>query len=211
MLKAIIFDYGKVLTLPPTSADWAKLAGVFGATVERLQKPYWSLREDYDRGVYNASSYWLAVGEHLFKMISKKDIDRLVEYDNAQWTKENPEMLDFAWRAKAAGLKIGILSNMQSDMLAAMRRKLDWLGRFDVQAYSCEIGAIKPEAASYQYILKGLVVNPDESLFFDDKEANIDGARALGMHAQLYEDEIQAAYRAADRLGIVLAAQKSAN
>lgn len=210
-LKAIVFDYGKVLTVPPTPEDWARLASAFGVSAEQLQAPYWSLREDYDRAVYTGPSYWQTAAKQLGKTVAEEDIPRQIELDNTQWTHIHPEMLDFAWRAQEAGLKIGILSNMQGNMLAAMRRKLPWLDRFDAQVYSCEIGAIKPEPAAYHAVLRALGVKPGESLFFDDKQPNIDGARAVGMHAVLFEGNVDTAYTALDRLGFPLPERKAAD
>ncbi len=92
-LKAIVFDYGKVLSLSPTEADWARIAAVFGVTSGELQAPYWDLRLDYDRAVYTGQTYWFAVAKHLGKQISHADVHRLIAFDNEQWTKANPEML----------------------------------------------------------------------------------------------------------------------
>ncbi|ABF39147.1 HAD-superfamily hydrolase subfamily IA, variant 3 [Candidatus Koribacter versatilis Ellin345] len=210
-LKAIVFDYGMVLSLSPTEDDWSRLASVFNVSVEQFQEPYWDLRLDYDRAVYTGQTYWFAVAEHLGKTISHADVHRLIAFDNEQWTKANPEMLEFAWQAKAAGLKIGILSNMQSDMLHAMRQRLNWLNRFDAQIYTCDIGSVKPEPEAYRAVLAALHVSAGESLFFDDKQPNIDGARAVGMHAELFEGETETAYQAVERLGVPLAERKCAD
>lgn len=211
MLKAIVFDYGKVLTVPPTAADWERLAGVFGVPVERFQKPYWELRDRYDRATFTAETYWGGVASDLGKEISEEDVARLVVLDNTQWTRENPEMLEFAWQVQDAGLKIGILSNMQSDMLKAMRQKLPWLARFDAQVYTCEVGVIKPEPESYHAILHELDVPARNVLFLDDKQPNIDGARAVGMHAEIFEGDMAPVYAAAARLGLSLEMRKAAD
>ena len=207
MLKAIVFDYGKVLTLPPTPEDWGRLASVVGVSADALQHAYWELREDYDRAVYNGESYWKAVAQHLGKSVTSGQAEQLVELDDTQWTRENPEMLDFAWRAQAAGLKIGILSNMQFNMLATMRRKLAWLDRFDAQLYSCEIGNVKPEPESYHKAAHALGVEPQEAVFFDDKQVNIDGALAVGMHAALFAGDMNTVYDAVEKLGTPLVAR----
>ena len=55
-LKAILFDYGKVLSLSPSDDDWARLGAVFGVSAEELQVPYWDLRLDYDRAVYTGQT-----------------------------------------------------------------------------------------------------------------------------------------------------------
>ena len=211
MLKAIIFDYGKVLTFPPTPDDWARMADVFAVSVEKVQKAYWGSRDKYDRAVYTGDAYWHAVAEQLGKKISGDDVARLIALDNTQWTHANREMLEFARRAREAGLKIGILSNMQCDMLAAMRAKLAWLDDFDHQTYTCEVGAIKPEPESYEIVLQALGVTPQEAIFFDDKPVNIEGARAVGLHASLFEGDMDTVYEAVERLGVPLLLRKAAD
>lgn len=211
MLKAIVFDYGKVLTLQPTPEDWGKLAEVVGVSTDALQHAYWGLREDYDRAVYNGESYWKAVAKQLGRTVTREQAVQLVELDDTQWTRENPEMLDFAWRAQGAGLKIGILSNMQFNMLRTMRRKLAWLDRFDAQLYSCEIGKVKPEPESYHKALQALGVEAGESVFFDDKQVNIDGAQAVGMHATLFAGDMNTVYDAVEKLGTPLVARNLAH
>ena len=211
MLKAIVFDYGRVLSLPPIDADWERLAAVFKVSVEQFQKPYWALRDRYDRATFTAETYWRGVAAELGKNVEEEDIARLVVLDNTQWMRENPEMLEFAWQAQNAGMKIGILSNMQTDMLKAMRQKLKWLWRFDAQVYTCEVGVIKPEPESYHAILHELDIPARESLFLDDKQANIDGARAVGMRAALFAGDMATVYEATAELGLALEMRKAAD
>lgn len=42
---------------------------------------------------------------------------------------------------------------------------------------------IKPDPAIYEHTLRGLGVTASEALFLDDREINIQAARALGIHA----------------------------
>ena len=48
---------------------------------------------------------------------------------------------------------------------------------------SCETGARKPERAAFQIALDRLGVAPDEVVFVDDSQTNVDAAAALGMRA----------------------------
>jgi putative hydrolase of the HAD superfamily len=164
----------------------------------------------YDRAQLNAETYWNAVAHDLGRKLTREGVQHLTQLDNTQWTNINPQMLEFAWRAQDAGLKIGILSNMQFDMLAAMRSKFAWLARFDAQIYTCELGSVKPEPEAYNAALKALGVAAENSIFLDDKQVNIDGARAVGMHALLFEGEILSVYDAVDRLGKPLAVREPA-
>ena len=121
--------------------------------------------------------------------ISDEEAERLIDYDNIQWTNENPEMLALARDLRAAGYKTAILSNMERRMLAAMRQKLKWLDEFDVQMYSCEVGAVKPEAAIYLECCRRLGCEPPEALFLDDKKVNTEGAKKAGMRSYIYQSK----------------------
>lgn len=51
---------------------------------------------------------------------------------------------------------------------------------FDKLYFSYEIGASKPDMKFYNDVIADAKINPAESLFIDDKEENIDGARRAG-------------------------------
>lgn len=192
--KAVIFDYGKVLTFAPTDADWHALAETASVPFEGFQQLYWAFRDAYDRGETNAAIYWRQVAAGAGSLI-KNDavITQLTALDNDQWTKVNPEMLDFARGVKRCGMKTAILSNMQHDMLAALRSKFEWLAEFDVQVFSCEIGMVKPHVDIYRKCCDMLDVSPASAAFLDDKMPNIQGAEEAGLKGLLFEGKRHAA------------------
>lgn len=53
---------------------------------------------------------------------------------------------------------------------------------------SAEFGIGKPEPAFFQNCLECLQLAPAAALFIDDKPANVDAARAIGLHAHHYRD-----------------------
>lgn len=52
---------------------------------------------------------------------------------------------------------------------------------FDQAFYSCEIGLRKPDPACYDWVLKNVEIEPDETLFIDDSLHNIEGAKKAGL------------------------------
>jgi putative hydrolase of the HAD superfamily len=92
-------------------------------------------------------------------------------------------MLAWQLAIKQRGLLTAILSNMGDDVLASVERKFDWIHRFDVLVWSCQLGVVKPDPAIYRHMLNELAVQPEETLFIDDRLPNIEAARALGMQA----------------------------
>jgi len=188
-VRGILFDYGKVLSRPPAPEDWAALRAIFRTSEATFEQLYWEFRDQYDLNEISGAEYWLHVAQRTGVVLTSVAIDRQIELDNRQWTRVNPEMLDFARRAKATGMTISILSNMQRDMLAAMRRQLDWLSEFDAQLFSCEIGVVKPARESYLRAVEAMGTAADETLFLDDKMKNVEGARRAGLQALLFEGD----------------------
>ncbi|MDR3764032.1 MAG: HAD family phosphatase [Acidobacteriota bacterium] len=185
-LKAVAFDYGKVLSLPPTEAQWERFSQRFAKPVQEFQKIYWHHREELDRGTLDNPEYWKAVGKDCGFQVTDEEADRLIDLDNDQWTNVCDETLSLARDLHAHGYRTAILSNMERRMLRFMRGKLTWLDEFDVQIYSCEIGMVKPESAIYQYLCRRLGCDPGEVLFLDDKLVNVEGARKFGLESYVF-------------------------
>ena len=54
---------------------------------------------------------------------------------------------------------------------------------FDGVYFSHLIRLRKPDPEIYEYVLADAELNPQETVFFDDLEINVEGARQVGMHA----------------------------
>ena len=52
---------------------------------------------------------------------------------------------------------------------------------FDKVYFSNEIGMRKPDAEIYSYVLEENILDPSKTLFIDDMEENINGAKSLGI------------------------------
>lgn len=53
---------------------------------------------------------------------------------------------------------------------------------FDRLFLSYEMGVVKPDSAYFRYVLDDLGVDPTETIFFDDSEANIETALTMGFN-----------------------------
>lgn len=56
---------------------------------------------------------------------------------------------------------------------------------FDGMETSFEARVMKPDAAIFRYTVEKLGIRPEETLFIDDSQANLDAASALGFHTAL--------------------------
>jgi putative hydrolase of the HAD superfamily len=186
-IGAVVLDYGEVLCSRPSPDALAGMAGMFGIDAEKFLTIYRSSRNPYDRGDLTADAYWAELARGAGVTIDSQDIERLRRLDVHMWSNINQEMTEWLARIHSGGFRTAILSNMQTDMAAHARRKFDWLRYIDHQVFSCEVRSIKPDPAIYQHALAQLDAPQTEVLFVDDREENIQAARALGICGILFE------------------------
>jgi putative hydrolase of the HAD superfamily len=186
-LRAVVFDYGMVLTGPQDPTAHGTLLRLTGLPYERFEALYWADRHAYDEGKYTGLEFWQKFIREagLAPELSQTPAfaEELNRLDAEMWTTQNPEMLAWQLALKQRGFLTGILSNMGDNVHARMEREFDWLPRFDVLVWSYQLHMAKPDPAIYLHLLKQLGTEPEETLFLDDKLVNIEAAHALGMQA----------------------------
>ena len=180
-IRAVILDYGNVISLPADPEVIRRMAELFGVTEERFRHIYGSFRHDYDRGTYSAAEYWKHIAHAAGREVSADEIEELRKSDVAMWGRLNPDILLWAERLRAAGFKTAILSNMHDDMVQHLRSNGEWTKRFDCLTLSSAIGMAKPEPEIFEHCLKCLGVNAEDAIFIDDSEPNIDAALRAGI------------------------------
>ena len=185
-IRAVLFDYGLVLTGPPHPAAWSRMKEITGLDEARLHPAYWAPRHDYDRGTHTGSAYWQTVGHHASLELTPTQIEALIAADTALWTVPNRPIIDWALRLQAAGTPTGILSNLGDSMTAGVLATFPWLSGFSYLLWSHTRGIAKPEPAIYAHAAAGLRTPPPNILFIDDREDNIAAAQAAGMQTIRY-------------------------
>jgi putative hydrolase of the HAD superfamily len=196
---AVIFDYGRVLSLAPSDAELQEFAALVSVSEPPFFEIYSATRLDYDAGRADFRQHWRAFAEAAGVALRPDQIERIVGMETLMWLRPNPEALVLAREIKAEGLRIAILSNMPHDLLADVR-KYSWLDEFEVKIWSCELGIVKPDLRIYRACLDALGCPAARTLFFDDRANNVEAARVLGMEAHIFESVGQA--RAIVRAGI---------
>lgn len=180
-LRAVVFDYGMVLTGPPDPVAHAALLRITGLPPARFESLYWTDRRAYDLGSLTGFAFWQKFIRDAGLDLPPGAVEELNRWDARLWTTQNPAMLAWQLELKQRGLLTAILSNMGDNVLASVEREFDWIHRFDVLVWSFQVRMAKPDPAIYRLVLKELGTQPGETLFLDDKLVNIEAARALGM------------------------------
>ena len=182
-LRAVIFDYGMVLTGQPSAKAHDAMLRITGLPHDQFEAIYWADRHAYDEGKLTGLQFWQNIVRDAKLNLDATAVDELNLWDARMWTTQNPAMLAWQQQLKQHGIRTAILSNMGDTVLANIEREFDWLPRFDVLIWSYQHNMAKPDPAIYHLTLDRLGTRPEESLFIDDKQPNIDAARALGMIA----------------------------
>ncbi|MFI3256858.1 MAG: HAD family phosphatase [Spirochaetales bacterium] len=185
MIKAVIFDYGNVISQPATGAAGVGLEKLSGVPAAVFNSVYERFRFEFDRGTINgAEMYRQLLTEDGYTDVAKDSelLKKLARYDLESWWPILQDVSDWALSLKKDGYKLGILSNMPYEFLDLYEKEIPPFVEADFACFSCRVKLIKPEPEIYMHTLKGLGVQPEEAVFFDDIQENIDAACALGIH-----------------------------
>jgi putative hydrolase of the HAD superfamily len=183
---AVLFDYGKVLSLPADADAWARLGELTGLDESTLGRLYWAHRDAYDKGTLGGITYWETIAREGGFSLDESKLAALHAADVELWGQLNEPMVAWAIRLQKRGIKTGILSNIGDAMEAGLRRKFDWIESFTHHTWSHRQNLTKPDAAIYRHAVEGLGCPAASVLFIDDREENVRGAIAAGLQAILY-------------------------
>ncbi len=191
-IKALVFDFGGVisktlfethasterrLSLPPGSLTWR---GPFANGDDTL----W---EAMQRREISERDYWRTRAKEVGAMVGQ-DWTSMMEFvqtargtaDPGEWVR--PEALDVIAHAKAAGLRLAILSN-ELDLFygADFSKNLPLLQDFEVVIDATYTKILKPDPRAFELVGQALDLSLTDCLFIDDQLKNIEGAQALNM------------------------------
>lgn len=80
------------------------------------------------------------------------------------------------------------LSNMPPGTFAYLRERFEFWGLFKGIVVSGEVKLVKPQPEIFEYLLSRYDLSAEETVFIDDHPANIEVAKALGMHTVLFKE-----------------------
>ena len=89
-------------------------------------------------------------------------------------------------KVRSLGLKTCICTNNFPTRINALNSKFNFLSNFDVQVFSYQVGATKPDPKIFQALISHSGCLPGEIAFADDKLDNVNSALSLGINAFLF-------------------------
>ncbi len=192
MIKNVIFDIGNVLVdfrwrvLMEELGLSAETQAIFAKTV--FGSRWWG---ELDHGIHEEAE----ILAH-FREDNREHLDEFdLVWDNRGRLVE-PYAYAVAWieQLKASGLKVYLLSNYPRDVFTLHTECgcFPFLDRVDGRVVSGFVKMVKPNADIYEYLLSEYGLAAGECVFVDDREENVETARALGMKGIVFQGYEQA-------------------
>lgn len=187
MIKAIIFDYGKVISDSPGKSTKRDMAEAFNCDEETIGNTIGMFIKDFEVGDISEDVFWENISQQLkeptpenkYELWSKSFRENLIIFE---------DMISYIKKLKSKNMKVAVISNNTQPWVDIIREQGGY-DEFDLVLNSCEIGISKPNKEIYRLVLERLCVSPEETIFVDDRQENIDPAKRLGMYALVADDD----------------------
>jgi putative hydrolase of the HAD superfamily len=98
----------------------------------------------------------------------------------------NYDTIDLLPKIKSLGHSLYFLSNMHKESRDYLLENHEYINLFDGGVFSCDVLSVKPAPAIYRYLLKKYQLAPQECIFFDDMEVNVEAAEKEGIKSILF-------------------------
>ena len=186
-IAAVLFDFGGVVIAGPFAAfaDVARRSGASADAVREInsRNPDTNAWARAERGELDPDAFVAAFEQEAAELGHAIDAREIVDVLAGMSPRRDtaiPEMLDAIERCRAAGVKLGLITNNVRPM--AGKPEAAWVfDTFDTVVESCVLGARKPEPAIYEETLRRLGVEPARAAMLDDLGINLKTARAMGI------------------------------
>lgn len=183
--RVVVFDYGEVISRSPGERDAAELVEVAGVDADAFWASYGAHRDGLDQGTTSIRDFWKLVEADTAANWSESKIHELWVADFTMWLSIEPGTFDVIADLSAGGTRIALLSNAGFDFASPFRYSP--IARFFERMFiSAELLKIKPDAAIYLEVARELGITPQQMIFIDNKQINVDGAEALGITGHRY-------------------------
>jgi len=187
-INYVIFDFGGVIGLPQSEQYVQEMVRLTGLERTTLMNNYLTHRKDYDQGLLDTKTYWSLIIDNGSVHLTDELVDQLRIADAASWCQINQKTVDYILQLKANGIRVALLSNINTGVIPYIEEQFGWLKSLDKLFYSCDFNLLKPSQEIYEYVINELRVDARECLFIDDLKENVEGARKVGMEAIQFKE-----------------------
>jgi epoxide hydrolase-like predicted phosphatase len=186
MIKGIIFDLGGVyLNRGIKIAFREKFAKKFDINPdENKPTPVFSdhlYPSGFMSGKITEEEYWKLCGKDLRVKIDSDEL-RMILLDGYEEQEETSQLV----KRLRGSYKLGLLSDMPKEWMDLLEKKFNIFVNFDVIVVSGYEGMSKPDPEIYELAIKKMGLRPDECVFIDDREINLEYPPKMGIKTILF-------------------------
>lgn len=200
MIKTIIFDIGGVLLKTADRTPRHKLDEQFGLPHGTVEEVVFNSEQGRraQLGKISTEQHWQLLGKRF-----GLDEDGLAAMRHAFWAGDqlDAELVAYIRQLKQ-GYETAVISNAFDDLRHVLTHEFQIADTFDLLVISAEEGIMKPDARIFEHTLARLGRKPEETVFIDDFAHNVEGAKAVGMHAIHYQPGTNLPHKLAE-LGVL--------
>ena len=184
MIKAIIFDFGRVISAQKPSTLFRSYEDALGLEPGTINSIMFA-SEAWQQalvGRKTAEEFWYEIGPEL-GLLNVNEVDTFRHRYHAD-EKINQGVLDLISRLHG-NYKLAVLSNAPPGLAHWLA---DWklLNFFEVVFCSGDEGIAKPDPTAFELTLERLRLKPDEVVFIDDTLEHVEASRKMGLHGILF-------------------------
>ena len=196
-IKSVIFDWGGVLIDDPRPGLLKYCANAFGLAQEDYTPAHDLFLDELHKGLISEEVFWQNVSRKLGKPMPKVPSLWTDAFKSAYVPRL--EVFSLASSLRHSGYKTALLSNTEVPTVEFFRTFS--YDMFDVLVFSCIERTMKPERKIYDITLERLGAKARQSIFIDDREDYVQGAKEAGINAIIFNnlDQIKSEFT---RLGV---------
>ncbi len=179
-IKAVIFDLGNVLLNFNAKKSAKRFAKACEVPFDKVWEHFFisPTEKAYTRGKITSQAFYRHACESLATRVDFKTFAHY--WNDIFW--ENEGMDDILKDLKKR-YPLYLISNTNKLHFDHIKKEFKILRHFKKTFPSHEVGHRKPEPQIYKKVLKAIRLKPKETVFVDDVEKFVVGAREVGMHA----------------------------
>lgn len=190
-IEAVFLDLGGVWLQDGSFDQRAVWAEQRGLTADELFETYLAaIGPGWEGGRTEAMIHQELIGR---LGLDADELPELLQVLHAHETLD-PSITDFVSRVRT-GCRVGVITNAGPSARQQLCAKFPLEELADTIVVSAEEGVSKPHPRIYLTACDRLGVAPESSVFVDDKQRNVDGARAVGMQALLFTTPLETVSR----------------
>lgn len=187
--KNIVFDVGGVLL----EYRWRAMFTDYGLSLDEADRIGHEMFECPEK-IWSRFDLGIETDEEIIEDFEKiypsdrKPIRWFIEHGEYMHT-PRPKVWDMVHRLKEAGYHLYILSNYPETLFHKHTEYADFMKDMDGMMVSYMIHKAKPGREIYEALCEKYSLDPAESIFFDDRAENVQGAIDFGMDSERVTDE----------------------